>query len=61
MIPMDKKEKTFAQNFSTEFEKLMLEISNDIFEANFKVIASGNTKEKSDGGRARVPRRACTP
>lgn len=47
---MDKKEKTFAQNFSPEFEKLMLEISKDIFEVNFKVIASGNTKEKSDGG-----------
>lgn len=42
--------KTFAQKYSAEFEELVLEMVEEALKKNFEIIASGNTKEKSDGG-----------
>lgn len=49
MINM-KKKKTFAQIYSSEFEKIVLEMVEEALQKNFEIIASGNTEEKSDGG-----------
>ena len=42
--------KTFAQKYSVEFEGIVLEMVEEALKKNFEIIASGNTKEKSDGG-----------
>lgn len=42
--------KTFAQEYSAEFEKIVLEMVEEALQKDFKIIASSNTKEKSDGG-----------
>ena len=49
MISM-KKKKTFAQIYSSKFEKIVLEMVEEALQKNFEIIASGNTEEKSDGG-----------
>lgn len=46
----DMKKKTFAQKYSTEFEKIVLEMVEEALQKDFEIIASSNTKEKSDGG-----------
>lgn len=50
MPDMDKTKKTFAQKYSTEFEKIVLEMVEEALQEDFEIIASSNTKEKSDGG-----------
>lgn len=46
----DKRGKTFAQKYSREFEKLILEIVTDTLKKDFNIIKSDNTPEKKDGG-----------
>lgn len=42
--------KTFAQRYSTEFEKIVLAMVEEALQKDFEIIASENTKEQSDGG-----------
>lgn len=42
--------KTFAQRYSTEFEKIVLEMVKEALQKDFEIIASENTKKQSDGG-----------
>ncbi len=47
---MNTTKKTFAQKYSTEFEKIVLEMVEEALQKDFEIIASSNTKAKSDGG-----------
>lgn len=47
---MNMKKKTFAQKYSTEFEKIVLEMVEEALQKKFEIIASSRTKDKSDGG-----------
>lgn len=47
---MNTTKKTFAQKYSTEFERVVLEMVEEALQKDFEIIASSNTKEKSDGG-----------
>lgn len=47
---MKSSKKTFAQKYSSDFEKLVLDVVRDALNKDFEIIASNNTKEKSDGG-----------
>lgn len=47
---MKTSKKTFAQKYSSDFENLVLDVVQDALRKDFEIIASNNTKEKSDGG-----------
>lgn len=46
----DSNKKTFAQKYSREFEKIVLEIVTDTLKKKFNIIKSNNTPEHKDGG-----------
>lgn len=47
---MSTSKKSFAQKYSNEFEKVILDMVEVALQKDFEIIASSNTKEKSDGG-----------
>lgn len=50
MTGMNTSKKTFAQKYSSEFEKIVLEMVEEALQKDFEIIVSNNTEEKSDGG-----------